>query len=203
MGRVIVFTQFRPTQREVIKTLDEQGYTTHAFHGGHSSQEKEDIVERFEEEGGVLVSTDSMSEGRNLQFSNIMVNYDLPWNPMRVEQRIGRIHRIGQKREVYIFNMGLKNTIEEYVLDRLYHKIDLFQQTVGELSTILSRLEDSGRSFEDEIFERLVNADSEIDLENDFDAMAVDLEEQKELAQKVQNFNSGVFEGFDLGTDDD
>jgi superfamily II DNA/RNA helicase len=144
-----------------------------------------------------------MSEGRNLQFCNIMVNYDLPWNPMRVEQRIGRIHRIGQKREVYIFNMGLKNTIEEYVLDRLYHKIDLFQQTVGELSTILSRLEDSGRSFEDEIFERLVNADSEVDLENDFDAMAVDLGEQKELAQKVQNFNSGVFEGFDLGTDDD
>jgi len=203
MGRVIVFTQFRPTQREVIKALDKQGYTTHAFHGGHASQEKEDIVERFEEEGGVLVSTDAMSEGRNLQFCNIMVNYDLPWNPMRVEQRIGRIHRIGQKREVYIFNMGLKNTIEEYVLDRLYHKIDLFQQTVGELSTILSRLEDSGRSFEDEIFERLVNADSEIDLENDFDAMAVDLEEQKELAQKVQNFNSGVFEGFDLGTDDD
>jgi SNF2 family DNA or RNA helicase len=202
MGRVIVFTQFRPTQREVIKALDKQGYTTHAFHGGHSSQEKEDIVERFEEEGGVLVSTDAMSEGRNLQFCNIMVNYDLPWNPMRVEQRIGRIHRIGQKRKVYIFNMGLKNTIEEYVLDRLYHKIDLFQQTVGELSTILSRLEDSGRSFEDEIFERLVNADSEIDLENDFDAMAVDLEEQKELAQKVQNFNSGVFEGFDLGTDD-
>jgi SNF2 family DNA or RNA helicase len=203
MGRVIVFTQFRPTQREVIKTLDEQGYTTHAFHGGHSSQEKEDIVKRFEEEGGVVVSTDSMSEGRNLQFSNIMVNYDLPWNPMRVEQRIGRIHRIGQKREVYIFNMGLKNTIEEYVLDRLYHKIDLFQQTVGELSTILSRLEDSGQSFEDEIFDRLVDADSEVDLENDFDAMAVDLEEQKELAQKVQNFNTGVFEGFDLGTDDD
>lgn len=99
--------------------------------------------------------------------------------------------------------MGLKNTIEEYVLDRLYHKIDLFQQTVGELSTILSRLEDSGQSFEDEIFDRLVDADSEVDLENDFDAMAVDLEEQKELAQKVQNFNTGVFEGFDLGTDDD
>jgi len=203
MGRVIVFTQFRPTQLQVIEALDEQGYTTHAFHGGHSSQEKEDIVEQFEEEGGVLVSTDAMSEGRNLQFCNIMVNYDLPWNPMRVEQRIGRIHRIGQKREVYIFNMGLKNTIEEYVLDRLYHKIDLFQQTVGELSTILSRLEDSGQSFEDEIFERLVNADSEIDLENDFEEMAVDLEEQKELSQKVQNFNSGVFEGFDLGTSDD
>jgi len=203
MGRVIVFTQFRATQREILTRLASEGYTVHAFHGGHSSSEKEQIVEDFEEEGGILVSTDAMSEGRNLQFCNIMVNLDLPWNPMRVEQRIGRIHRIGQKRDVYVFNMALKNTIEEYVLDRLYHKIDLFQQSVGELSSILSRLEESGTSFEDEIFERLVNADSEVDLENDFDAMAVDLQEQRELSEKLEEFNSGVFEGFDLGVSDD
>ncbi len=203
MGRVIVFTQFRATQREILDRLVEDGYTVHSFHGGHSSQEKEQIVESFEEEGGVLVSTDAMSEGRNLQFCNIMVNYDLPWNPMRVEQRIGRIHRIGQKRDVYIFNMALKDTVEEYVLERLYHKIDLFQQTVGELSSILTRLEESGTTFEDEIFERLVNADSEVDLENDFDAMAIDLQEQRDLAEKLEEFNSGVFEGFDLGASDD
>ncbi|WP_435101198.1 DEAD/DEAH box helicase [Halarchaeum sp. P4] len=203
MGRVIVFTQFRATQAELLDRLEQDGYNTHAFHGGHSSQEKEEIVTAFEEEGGVLVSTDAMNEGRNLQFCNIMVNYDLPWNPMKVEQRIGRIHRIGQKRAVYVFNMALEDTIEEYVLDRLYHKIDLFQQSVGELSSILTRLEDSGQSFEDEIFERLVNADSEVDLENDFDAMAVDLQEQRELAQKVEEFNSGVFRGFDLGASDD
>jgi SNF2 family DNA or RNA helicase len=203
MGRVIVFTQFRATQREILDRLATEGYTVHAFHGGHSSQEKEQIVEEFEEEGGVLVSTDAMSEGRNLQFCNIMVNYDLPWNPMRVEQRIGRVHRIGQKRKVYIFNMALKDTLEEYVLERLYHKIDLFQQTVGELSSILSRLEESGQTFEDQIFERLVDADSEVDLENDFDAMSVDLEEQRELAEKLEQFNNGVFEGFDLGASDD
>jgi SNF2 family DNA or RNA helicase len=203
MGRVIVFTQFRATQRELLDRLAAEGYTVHAFHGGHSSQEKETIVENFEDQGGVLVSTDSMSEGRNLQFCNMLVNLDLPWNPMRVEQRIGRIHRIGQKRNVYIFNMALKDTIEEYVLERLYHKIDLFQQSVGELSSILTRLEESGTSFEDEIFERLVNADSEVDLENDFDAMAVDLQEQRELAEKLEEFNSGVFEGFDLGASDD
>ncbi len=203
MGRVIVFTQFRATQQKILDRLAEEGYNTHAFHGGHSSQEKEKIVEDFEEDGGVLVSTDAMSEGRNLQFCNIMVNYDLPWNPMRVEQRIGRIHRIGQKRDVYIFNMALKDTVEEYVLERLYHKIDLFQQSVGELSSILTRLEESGTTFEDEIFERLVNADSEVDLENDFDAMAVDLQEQRDLAEKLEEFNSGVFEGFDLGVEND
>lgn len=202
-GRVIVFTQFRATQEQVLTALDKQGYAVHPFHGSHSSQEKEEIVKRFEEAGGVLVSTDAMNEGRNLQFCNIMVNYDLPWNPMKVEQRIGRIHRIGQKREVYIFNIALKGTIEEYVLDRLYHKIDLFQQTVGELSTILTRLEDAGQTFEDEIFERLVNANTEIDLENDFDAMSIDLAEKKQLSRKVEAFNSGVFEGFDLGASDD
>ena len=203
MGRVIVFTQFRATQQQVLDRLASNGYTVHAFHGGHSSGEKEQIVEDFEEDGGILVSTDAMSEGRNLQFCNIMVNMDLPWNPMRVEQRIGRIHRIGQKRDVYVFNMALKDTIEEYVLDRLYHKIDLFQQSVGELSSILSRLEESGTSFENEIFERLVNADSTADLENDFDAMAVDLQEQRDLANKLEEFNNGVFEGFDLGASDD
>jgi len=149
MGRVIVFTQFRATQQQ-IRTDSSRKDTRHAFHGGHSSSEKEQIVEDFEEEGGILVSTDAMSEGRNLQFCNILVNLDLPWNPMRVEQRIGRVHRIGQKRDVFIFNMALKDTVEEYVLERLYHKIDLFQQSVGELSSILSRLEESGTSFEDE-----------------------------------------------------
>ncbi|WP_246989796.1 DEAD/DEAH box helicase [Halorientalis marina] len=202
-GRVIVFTQFRATQQKLIETFADQGYTTHPFHGGHSSDEKEEIVERFEEEGGVLVSTDAMNEGRNLQFCNVMVNYDLPWNPMKVEQRIGRIHRIGQEREVYVFNIALEDTIEEYVLERLYHKIDLFQQSVGELSEILTRLEETGRNFEDEVFERLVSADSEVELENDFDAMAIDLQEQRDLADKLEDFNKGVFEGFDLGDSDD
>ena len=203
MGRVIVFTQFRATQRELLTSLADEGYTVHAFHGGHSSGEKEEIVERFEDEGGVLVSTDAMNEGRNLQFCNVMVNYDLPWNPMKVEQRIGRIHRIGQDREVYVFNSALEDTIEEYVLERLYHKIDLFQQSVGELSEILTRLETTGHNFEDEVFERLVTADSEVELANDFDAMAVDLEEQHDLANKIEDFNRGVFEGFDLGASDD
>ena len=202
-GRVIIFTQFRATQRELLETLDDKGYTTHAFHGGHSSDEKEEIVERFEEEGGVLVSTDAMNEGRNLQFCNVMVNFDLPWNPMKVEQRIGRIHRIGQDREVYVFNIALEDTIEEYVLERLYHKIDIFQQSVGELSEILTRLEETGRNFENEVFDRLVEAGSEVELENDFDAMAVDLQEQRDLADKLEDFNKGVFEGFDLGDSDD
>ena len=99
--------------------------------------------------------------------------------------------------------MALEGTIEEYVLERLYDKIGLFTKTVGELSTVLTRLETSGTSFKEEIFDRLVNAGSDAELENDFDAMAVDLEEETDLSRKVERFNSGVFDGFDLGVGDD
>ena len=88
------------------------------------------------------------------------------------------------------------------MLEKLFDKIDLFQQTVGELSAVLTRLEGDDRSFEDEVFERLMHADSEVDLENDFEDMAIDLEEQQDLAEKLHEFNNGVFEGFDLGTTD-
>lgn len=198
-GRVIVFTQFRPTQAQIVDRLVTGDHLVHTFHGGHTSAEKEEIVSRFESTGGVLVATDAMSEGRNLQSCNVLVNYDLPWNPMRVEQRIGRIHRIGQDRDVYIFNLALRGTVEEYVLERLYDKIDLFQKTVGGLSEILSRLQSGERGFEDAVFERLVNADTAVDLQNDFEAMAIDLEEHQELAEKVGAFNSEVFADFDLG----
>jgi hypothetical protein len=102
-----------------------------------------------------------------------------------------------------VFNLALADTVEEYVLDKLFHKIDLFQQTVGETSQILSGLTADGRSFEDAIFERLVDADSAVELENDFDELAVDLEQQTALSQKVEQFNDDVFERFDLGADGD
>jgi len=202
-GHVVVFTAFRATQRALVEALTARGYETHTFHGGHGSERKEEIVATFEDEGGVLVSTDAMNEGRNLQFCNVLVNYDLPWNPMRVEQRIGRVHRIGQQRQVYVFNLALEDTVEEYVLDKLFHKIDLFQQTVGETSQILSGLESDGRRFEDAVFERLVDADSPVELANDFEDLAVDLEEQTALSQKVEQFNDDVFERFDLGAGGD
>jgi SNF2 family DNA or RNA helicase len=202
-GHVVVFTAFRATQQALVEALTGRGYETHTFHGGHGSERKEEIVAAFETDGGVLVSTDAMNEGRNLQFCNVLVNYDLPWNPMRVEQRIGRVHRIGQQRQVYVFNLALADTVEEYVLDKLFHKIDLFQQTVGETSQILSGLASDGRSFEDAIFERLVDADAAVDLENDFDDLAVDLAQQTALSQKVEQFNDDVFDRFDLGADSD
>ncbi|SDF96628.1 DEAD/DEAH box helicase [Halorientalis regularis] len=196
--RVVVFTQFRPTQdaiAESVRTLDEP---VHVVNGDLSSKQKAQKVADFEAEGGVMVATDSISEGRNMQFCNVLVNYDLPWNPMKVEQRIGRVDRIGQNREVHVFNMALEDTVEEHVLDKLYGKIDLFNQSIGGLRDILSRMEQSGSDFEQEVFERLRSADSEVELENNFEEMAVDLEENTEAAEKMNDFNQSVFDSFEF-----
>lgn len=200
--RVIVFTQFRPTQDAIAESIRDLDEPVHVVNGDYSSKEKDRIVGRFQEEGGVLVATDSISEGRNMQFCNVLVNYDLPWNPMKVEQRIGRIDRIGQEREVHVFNLALENTVEEQVLDKLYGKIDLFNKSIGGLRDILSRMEKSGTDFEREVFDRLRHADDRVELENNFEEMAVDLEENKEAADKMSDFNERVFENFEFSEEE-
>jgi len=198
-ARLVVFTQFRPTQDAIADRVEELDLPAHIVNGDLSSKAKERKVADFEREGGVMVATDSISEGRNMQFCNVLVNYDLPWNPMKVEQRIGRVDRIGQDREVHVFNMALEDTVEEHVLDKLFGKIDLFNQSIGGLRDILSRMEQSGSDFEQEIFNRLRDADSKIELENNFEDMAVDLEDNKEAAEKMSDFNRGVFKNFEFG----
>jgi len=197
-GRTIVFTQFRATQDAIVSGLQDIDVPVHEVNGSYSSDEKDRQIMHFEERGGVLVTTDSISEGRNLQFCNVLVNYDLPWNPMKVEQRIGRIDRIGQDRDVYIYNFALEGTIEDYVLEKLYAKIDVFHQIVGALKKILSEREQSRAGFEQEILRQLIDADTERETENNFEKMAVDLEENKNAAEQAQEFNEQVFEGFKL-----
>lgn len=196
--RVVVFTQFRPTQDAIAESVQTLNEPVHIVNGDLSSKQKAEKVADFKVEGGVMVATDSISEGRNMQFCNVLVNYDLPWNPMKVEQRIGRVDRIGQNREVHVFNMALEDTVEEHVLDKLYGKIDLFNQSIGGLRDILSRMEKSGNDFEQEVFERLRSADSEMELENNFEEMAVDLEDNTKAAEKMNDFNQRVFDSFEF-----
>jgi SNF2 family DNA or RNA helicase len=196
--RAVVFTQFRPTQDAIADAVGRLDQPVHVVNGDLSSQGKETVVDEFEADGGVLVATDSISEGRNVQFCNVLVNYDLPWNPMKVEQRIGRVDRIGQDRDVHVFNLALSGTVEEHVLEKLYGKIDLFTQSIGGLCDILSKMEQSGADFEREVFERLRNADDEAELENNFEDMAVDLEENREAAEQMEDFNREVFDTFEF-----
>lgn len=104
----------------------------------------------------VLIATEAGGEGINLQFCNHIINYDLPWNPMRLEQRIGRIHRLGQERDVHIYNMATKHTVEEHILKLLYDKIHLFENVVGELDDILTKIKVS--NFEDHLHDILCHS---------------------------------------------
>jgi hypothetical protein len=106
-----------------------------------SLDEKEEAVRSFKGLDQVLISTEAGGEGRNFQFCHLMVNYDLPWNPMRVEQRIGRLDRIGQKQPVRIYNLFCEETVEERVLEVLDQRIGLFQESVGSLDPILGDVE--------------------------------------------------------------
>ncbi len=137
----IVFLRHLDTLASVDALLRAEGTRFERFSGSMSGPEKDAAIERFAREAPVLLSTESGGEGRNLQFSNTLINFDLPWNPMAIEQRIGRLHRIGQTREVFIFNFAVRNTLEEHLLKILDEKINMFQLVVGEIGAILGEME--------------------------------------------------------------
>jgi len=146
--RMIVFTRFQATHQELVRALEGAGIPAASLHGGMRFREKEESLERFRRDARVLVSTDVGSEGRNLQFAHAVVNFDLPWNPMRIEQRIGRVSRIGQEREVYVFNLVSAGTLEEGLVDLLHAKINMFELVIGEIDSILGHM-DEERSLEE------------------------------------------------------
>jgi ATP-dependent helicase HepA len=141
-AKVIIFTQFRDTQ-EYIKRQIKKPWQVELFHGQLSPADKDEAVRRFREGKGpqLLISTEAGGEGRNFQFCHIMINYDLPWNPMKIEQRIGRIDRVGQRNPVKVFNFSILGTIEERVLDVLSRRIRVFEETIGGLDPVLGDVE--------------------------------------------------------------
>ncbi|WP_404458526.1 DEAD/DEAH box helicase [Sutcliffiella horikoshii] len=139
--KVIVFTEYRATQMYLQWFLKQNGITSVPFRGGFKRGKKDWMRELFKNHVQVLIATEAGGEGINLQFCNHIINYDLPWNPMRLEQRIGRIHRLGQERDVNIYNFATSNTVEEHILKLLYEKINLFERVIGELDDILTKME--------------------------------------------------------------
>lgn len=139
--KFIIFTEYRASQFYLQWYLQQHGISSVPFRGGFKRSKKDWMKQLFQNHAQVLIATEAGGEGINLQFCNNMINYDLPWNPMRLEQRIGRIHRFGQKEDVNIYNFAIRNTIEEHVLSLLYEKINLFERVVGNLDAILEKLE--------------------------------------------------------------
>lgn len=139
--KVIIFTEYRATQMYLQWFLKQYGITSVPFRGGFKRGKKDWMRELFQKKAQVLIATEAGGEGINLQFCNHIINFDLPWNPMRLEQRIGRIHRLGQEKDVMIYNFATKDTVEEHVMKLLYEKIHLFEKVIGDLDDILTKLE--------------------------------------------------------------
>jgi superfamily II DNA or RNA helicase len=129
--KVIMFTEFVATQDYLSNLLKNRGYTTSLLNGSMSIEERNFVLEEFKKDTNILISTDAGGEGLNLQFANVVINYDLPWNPMKIEQRIGRVDRIGQQRDVQIYNFVLADTVEKRVKDVLEQKLSLILQEIG------------------------------------------------------------------------
>ena len=140
--KLVIFAFFRGTLTYLQRRLEADRFETALIMGSdkRSREERDEVLKRFADPGGpsILLSSEVGSEGIDLQFCRTLVNYDLPWNPMRVEQRIGRIDRLGQKaRRISIVNLFVRNTIEDRILERLYERIGVFEETIGDLEQIL------------------------------------------------------------------
>jgi len=141
--QMIVFSFFKRTLDYLENKLIELGYSVGKIYGDFSVEERFDTIKRFKNGiFDILLSSEVGSEGLDMQFCNVVINYDLPWNPMRVEQRIGRIDRIGQKFDkLYIFNLCIIDSIEDRIFNRLYQKLNIFENSIGELEPILGDFE--------------------------------------------------------------
>lgn len=152
-GGAVVFTQFLATQTALANFLRNEKVNTFVINGSTPPSERQPIAEEFRARGGALLLTQSGTEGRNLQFCHTLANFDLPWNPMEIEQRIGRLHRLGQRQPVRICNFVQAGTLQEHLLQVLQEKLNLFELVVGETGLVLGE-RFSGDEFEEEVFRR-------------------------------------------------
>ncbi|MFH1911922.1 MAG: helicase-related protein [Pseudomonadota bacterium] len=129
--KILIFTESRDTLEYLEKKIRDWGYRVNTIHGGMRLEDRIRAEGIFRNETEVLVATEAAGEGINLQFCHLMINYDIPWNPNRLEQRMGRIHRYGQQKEVSVFNLVAEDTREGKVLHKLFDKLEEIRQALG------------------------------------------------------------------------
>lgn len=185
-GKYLIFTEYLNTM-EILKTeLEKEGFLVGKFYGGLTGvAARRNAIEKFRTEQDVMICTQAGGEGLNLQFCHRLINYDLPWNPMKVEQRIGRVHRLGQTKEIIIFNYAVAGTIEARILELLVRKIRMFEIVIGELDLILGIMEEK-KSFEKNIHEIWINSRSEKELEKKFVDLGMEIDTVKKKFSKIK-----------------
>ena len=193
-GKAIVFTQFRSTLSFLHQRLCDAGYTVSVFHGGMPTSEKDAAVAQFRDSTQILLSTEAGGEGRNLHFCQTVINYDLPWNPMKVEQRIGRVHRLGQTGDITIYNFSTENTVESHVLEILHRKINMFELVIGEMDMILGEMGDR-HTFEAAVFSAWAASGNRNDIERKFRELGDQLAVSRKRYESVRSLDDEIFNG--------
>ena len=154
--------------------------------------DKQRAIDAFEDDAEILLSTEVGGEGRNLQFCRTVINYDLPWNPVTIEQRVGRVHRIGQTRDVYIFNLCLAGSVEERILSILHDKINMFELVAGEVEMILGHLGDD-QDFASLVMDAWSSSRSGEDARETFERLSARLLDAKSAYQKTSDLDRALF----------
>jgi len=194
----IIFVNYLATLEHLHQILEKQNIPHTIFQGSLTPAQKQTAMDTFRDGCPVLLTTGTGGEGYNLQFCHLMINYDLPWNPMQIEQRIGRIHRIGQEKEVRVYNFCAAGSLEDHILEVLDRKINMFELVVGEIEMILGRIEDE-QEFSDLVYEIWIRNPDEAQRKKAFDALGSRLkraraayEKSKELDEKLFHEDFGV-----------
>lgn len=207
--KILIFTESRDTLQYLEKKIKEWGYTNNTIHGGMKLEDRIKAEGIFKTETDILVATEAAGEGINLQFCHLMLNYDIPWNPNRLEQRMGRIHRYNQQKEVYVFNLVAEDTREGEVLKKLFDKLEEIKLALGSdkvfdvlsevlyninLSQLLMEAAAHARSIEDILKEIDISIDEEYIArvkENLGESLAthyIDYTRIKEMAKQAQEY---------------
>ena len=193
--KFLIFTEFTATQEMLAEFLEGRGYPVATLNGGMDIAERKMAVEAFRHDAQVLISTDAGGEGLNMQFAHCVFNFDLPYNPMRVEQRIGRVDRIGQKREVKAINLVLENSVEARLYDIWQTKLARILEEFGVDKTgdVLDSSE-AGAEFEKLARTAIFNPSA---LEDEFDRMVTEIRKAAESARNTKSLYTGTVEEAD------
>lgn len=207
--KILVFTESRDTLEYLEKKIRDWGYAINTIHGGMRLEERVNAEKVFKNETDVLVATEAAGEGINLQFCHLMVNYDIPWNPNRLEQRMGRIHRYGQQKEVFVFNLVAEDTREGKVLHKLFQKLEEIKRAMGNdkvfdvlsevltdtnLSQILMEAAANARNIDEIIREIDITVDDDYikrvkeNLSESLATRYIDYTRMKEMAQQAREY---------------
>ena len=221
--KAIIFTESRITQDYLLRLLSENGYKdkivlfngsntdekskmifeewlrknkdTDKITGSKTADKRAAIIDYFKDEAEIMIATEAGAEGVNLQFCSLLINYDLPWNPQRIEQRIGRCHRYGQKYDVVVINfVNRKNAADQRVYELLDQKFNLFKGVFGASDEVLGSIE-SGVDFEKRIAAIYQSCRTEEDINSAFDALQNEMDES--IKSSLQETRQTLLENFD------